>query len=393
MMYASHITRLLLVAAAASTVQGRVERIVGGISARQDEFPFYTSMLCQSSTSSSSFYPCCGASLITAEWVLAAAHCCVEKTATCTAWSRRVRVKALLYDTSSDTQDVARNVIQIINHESYDVDTTENDIMLLKMSSPVNVPDSNVSITNEPTIPAILMNLDFAEPTTGTLLTVIGLGTVSSGGSPPSALLKVSVPVISASSCKTQLSSLGYRSFDSHVMMCAGYAAGGKDSCQGDSGGPLFAKALSNSSFIQYGVVSFGFGCADANSPGVYARVDTAAYWISGKVGLPLPAQLARSSSSTSGVTIGTILGVLCYSICIGAFAYVGYTLYKRRQTKQQPQQYQQYQQPQHQQYPQQEYPQQGYPQQGYPQAYQQPPPQYQQGYPYHGAQSPHNLL
>lgn len=61
-------------------------------------------------------------------------------------------------------------------------------------------------------------------------------------------------------------------------MMCAGVDGGGKDSCQGDSGGPLFA--TDSGRWIQVGVVSWGYGCAEPNHPGVYARVSKVIDWM-----------------------------------------------------------------------------------------------------------------
>ena len=45
---------------------------------------------------------------------------------------------------------------------------------------------------------------------------------------------------------------------------------------QGDSGGPLIYSPNPNSlaqSYEQWGVVSFGYGCAKRNYPGVYANL------------------------------------------------------------------------------------------------------------------------
>ncbi|KZS06770.1 putative Trypsin-7 [Daphnia magna] len=81
-------------------------------------------------------------------------------------------------------------------------------------------------------------------------------------------LLKANVTVLDNSVCTRQYNT----SFILTIMMCA--SAPGKDTYQNDSGGPLYVNG------IQVGITSWGFGCADPNFAGIYARVTTYVDWI-----------------------------------------------------------------------------------------------------------------
>merc|ERR1712059_218927 len=57
-------------------------------------------------------------------------------------------------------------------------------------------------------------------------------------------------------------------------MICAGLDEGGKDSCQGDSGGPFICGNQLT------GIVSWGYGCAEAGKPGVYTQTSYFIDWL-----------------------------------------------------------------------------------------------------------------
>ena len=56
-----------------------------------------------------------------------------------------------------------------------------------------------------------------------------------------------------------------------------------KFSLKGDSGGPLVY--LNGDRYEVYGVVSWGFGCAQSGFPGVYADVTQVQKWITSETG------------------------------------------------------------------------------------------------------------
>ena len=69
-------------------------------------------------------------------------------------------------------------------------------------------------------------------------------------------------------------------------MICAGDGNGGEDSCQGDSGGPLIM-TNDEGEYELIGVVSWGYGWADAQYPGVYSRISTRLPWFFDYIGEP----------------------------------------------------------------------------------------------------------
>jgi len=89
-------------------------------------------------------------------------------------------------------------------------------------------------------------------------------------------LQQAAVPVISREDCRKI--SRAFRVYVTTNMFCAGYTEGGKDACTGDSGGPLVCKQGDH--WLQYGVTSFGWGCANPKKPGVYADVVSLLSWI-----------------------------------------------------------------------------------------------------------------
>lgn len=103
---------------------------------------------------------------------------------------------------------------------------------------------------------------------------VTGWGALSENGNSPDLLQKVEVPFVDNAKCKQT-----YFGLNEQQMLCAGYEEGGKDACQGDSGGPMVFR-YSSDQWVVAGVVSWGWGCARPNTPGVYTRVSSYAQWI-----------------------------------------------------------------------------------------------------------------
>jgi len=225
------------------------DRIVGGAETEQNEYPWQVGLV-----SAGGSRPWCGGTLISPQHVLTAAHC--------TAGSSPSSIAVLLGEHRIDDGSFNKVTLSAItDHPGYNSNTLDNDFSILTLSQPVTF-SKEVS-------PACLPggSQDYA----GQVATVSGWGTLTSGGNQPTVLNDVQVTVKSNTECNS-----AYNGGITSNMICA--ADSGKDSCQGDSGGPLVVKE--NGRYALAGVVSWGYGCALAQYPGVYARVTAQMDWI-----------------------------------------------------------------------------------------------------------------
>ncbi|MGW6569117.1 serine protease [Streptomyces sp. NPDC054975] len=140
----------------------------------------------------------------------------------------------------------------------YDPTANTHDLAVLTLASPL--PQSYVIRTAVPG--------DAAEAP-GTAADVYGWGDTTGNGTYASTLRSARVEVRPDSACERAYPGGFGAAYRADTMLCAGDPQGGRDACQGDSGGPLVAGGR------LIGLVSWGSGCGQPESPGVYTRVST----------------------------------------------------------------------------------------------------------------------
>jgi len=288
-------------------------RIIGGTEAVEDEFPFLVYLLpCKKKKAGSSSRECflCGGAIIQRNWIMTAGHCVAPL-------SEYEYVRAYFGRHGSGDSDSNIKIYpkDFRLHKKYESSGGPllNDIALIK------IPDGKHKLTKFP-------SLSTMPPTANSKITIAGWGVVNTETkATASALRKVDLPVLSDNTCKSWLG----RNFIATTTWCAGHKQGGKDSCQGDSGGPSFVKEP-NGDFTIYGVVSYGIGCAQKYSPGVYTSIAEYRSWVTGVMAGTMEAQNLEDAGSNAGSgdsLICTFLEILFGAECAAADLKTSWTL------------------------------------------------------------------
>eukprot|EP00794_Sanderia_malayensis_P005355 gene5355-6026_t len=208
-------------------------RVVGGDDAKSGDWPWQIA-IAKKQTPTQMF---CGGALINKQWVVTASHCFGS------AGSNRIKpadiiIRIAEHDmTKNEGVEIVSNVVKIIRHAA----------------KAAEKPSQMCYIT--------------------------GWGRVSEYGKTANILQEAKMPIIKRETCVATQG--GIATYTAN-MICAGYKKGGIDACQGDSGGPLVCDNGGRYELI--GIVSWGRGCARANSYGVYTKVSNYIDWIKNNI-------------------------------------------------------------------------------------------------------------
>ncbi|XP_042870075.1 venom protease-like [Penaeus japonicus] len=216
----------------------------------------------------------CDGVLINEQWVLSAAHCLQQRSATV--------IRLGEHDYSDDEEGAFHEdfgVSQFINYPEYRFPQAYHDLALIKL-------DRRARFTTSINPVCLPWGREAERNLVNEVITLTGWGATEHGGAGSPILQEVNLTVFHHSRCDESYSVLPQYSRDwpngiGAESLCAGDPKGGKDACQGDSGGPVVYLDEAKR-YVLAGIVSRGYGCGLQEFPGLYVDVRLSTYlsWI-----------------------------------------------------------------------------------------------------------------
>ncbi|KAM3924758.1 acrosin-like [Leptodactylus fuscus] len=243
-------------------------RIVGGKDSQPGSWPWMVSL--QEHIDEDIYGHMCGGTVLSTQWILTAAHCFKGQADAYYSW--RLVIGAHKLSVSGRNIEI-RKIAKKIEHEQYNPETERNDIALLLVDRPISY--------NQYIQPACLPKKT-ADVTIMTDCFITGWGVLHESDSETSdTLQEARVEMLNTMRCN---STYWYNGAVGIYNLCAGFAKGGIDTCQGDSGGPLNCREPRTKTFSVVGITSWGSGCGQFQSPGIYTSTHYFLNWIQDKM-------------------------------------------------------------------------------------------------------------
>jgi secreted trypsin-like serine protease len=235
----------------------RSASIVGGAEVEIADVPWQVALM------SNSFEQSCGGSILSADWVVSAAHC--EPAVGSLVGAGATKLSELR------TRGQVRRVSQVLKYPGFQDAEQGRDLALIKLDQPLDLTTPDVQAI------AYATDSDAWAYAPGQPGFVSGWGSLKTNGQYPDALQRVEVAVANESQVRSAFGTIPNDQF--------GAGGDGRDSCDGDSGGPLVVQRSTGPLLV--GIVSWGDEqCGKRNTPGIYSRVASFSSWIQSSTGL-----------------------------------------------------------------------------------------------------------
>ncbi|MGP9018070.1 serine protease [Streptomyces sp. BR1] len=228
--------------------------VIGGMSVRVEDSPYVVALSSRDRFGRTRAGQFCGGAVVTTTKVVTAAHCLSREVLGANGVRDLTVIAGRTQLRTKGGKEIAVRDTWV--NPKYDPVTNAGDLAVLTLAAAL--PESYVIGLAGPGDGAYAV---------GTPATVYGWGDTSGRGSYASGLRAARVQVLSDGVCERAYPGNSEGEYLGATMLCAGDPAGGHDACQGDSGGPLISRGR------LIGLVSWGSGCGQAESPGVYTRI------------------------------------------------------------------------------------------------------------------------